>query len=497
MKPGMVWSAVLWCCLGMAGAARFAAAQDSVAVPIGSTDLPEIGRALPLGGGLRIEGVVLDPDLPSTILDLRRFRVFSPEARIVVHGAAGAELQPVPDNAWFKGWVESDPMSVAFLTVREGGGMRGLVASRGRYWVIAGGPGTGGPAIGLELREIDPETEFFGEVAGWSCGTDELRQASGALDSFFQQGSGDSESVVNAPAGASPEVAHTARIAIETDHEFFLRFGNTTDATDYIADIIGYGSIMYSAEIDTSWEIELINLYTTAGDPWSESSGLCGLLELGRYWNDNNSGVDRTLTHMMSGKPGGGIAWVGVLCRGPFNYDHGGACSLSPQTDNYGGDYGLSSGISGSFDINNPAAVWDIVVVTHEIGHNFNSPHTHCYNGIGGSEPIDKCHNGQCSSGCYCGTESLPAGCPGSGQGCGTIMSYCHTLGGGLSNISLSLGTGHPYGVSPARVPSRMAAHVQAVAASNPSCLAPLEDNEIFADGFESGDTSAWSSTAP
>ena len=61
--------------------------------------------------------------------------------------------------------MESDPNSVALLTVREGGGMRGLVASRGRYWVVAGGPGTGGPDFGLRLREIDAEAEFFGKVA--------------------------------------------------------------------------------------------------------------------------------------------------------------------------------------------------------------------------------------------------------------------------------------------------------------------------------------------
>ena len=255
---------------------------------------------------------------------------------------------------------------------------------------------------------------------------------------------------------------------------------------------------MYSAEVDTSWEIELIHLYTTPADPWNQSSSLCALFEFGRYWNDNYSAVDRTLVHMMSGKSsGGGVAWVGVLCNGPFNYDHGGACSLSPATDNYGGDYGFSGSMSGSFDINNPAAVWDIVVVTHEIGHNFNSPHTHCYNGISGPDPIDQCYSGACSSGCYCGTESLPAGCPGSGQGCGTIMSYCHTLGGGLSNISLTLGTGHPYGVDPVRAPNRMSAHVQSVAASNPSCLAPVGTDQIFIDGFESGNTNAWSSSVP
>lgn len=497
MTPGKPWATTLgWILLAYAVVSS-ASAQDRAVVSVGSAALPGVAGSVPLGGELRIEGAVVEEGAQPTALNLRRFRVYAPQARIVVHGEGGSEIEmAIPDNAYFEGWMESEPNSAVLFTVREGGGMRGVVASRGRYWVIGGGPDSGGPEVGLELREIDAEAEFAGNVAGWSCATDELQQVSGALDSLFLRGGLGNEAVSEPAQRSATSVSHTARIAVETDHEFYQNFGNATDATDYIGDIIGYGSIMYSAEVDTSWEIEEINLWATAADPWDQTSSLCALLEFGRYWNDNQSSVDRTLVHMMSGKSsGGGVAWLGVLCNGPFDYDHLGACSLAPNNDNYGGDYGYSGAMSGSFDIGDPAAVWDIVVVTHEIGHNFNSPHTHCYNGISGPEPVDKCYNGQCGSGCYCGAESLPSGCP--GQGCGTIMSYCHTLTGGLSNIALSLGTGHPYGVDPVRVPTRMSSHVQSIASSDPLCLAPVVVDEIFADGFESGDTNAWSSTRP
>ena len=107
---------------------------------------------------------------------------------------------------------------------------------------------------------------------------------------------------------------------------------------------------------------------------------------------------------------------------------------------------------------------------------------------------MDNCNNSACgTTGCYCGTTSLPAGCPGSGQGCGTIMSYCHLLSGGLGNITLTLGEGHPFGVAPGRVPSRMRAHVEARAAANPLCLAPQSGSSlIFEDGFETGNVSRW-----
>ena len=88
---------------------------------------------------------------------------------------------------------------------------------------------------------------------------------------------------------------------------------------------------------------------------------------------------------------------------------------------------------------------------------------------------------------------SLPGA---AGTGTGTIMSYCHLLGGG--NVSLTLGLGHPYGVAPERVPNRMRAHVVSVAGSNPACLAPHEPLSIlFLDGFFSGNTNAWSAAFP
>lgn len=74
-------------------------------------------------------------------------------------------------------------------------------------------------------------------------------------------------------------------------------------------------------------------------------------------------------------------------------------------------------------------------------------------------------------------------------------MSYCHLLGGGLSNTSLTLGLGHPFGVMPERVPNRMRSHVVSVASGNPSCLAPI--GILFIDGFASGNTGAWSATVP
>ncbi len=432
---------------------------------MGDAAFQDAARQLQPGETLRLNDVRLDIDQEPVTLTLQRFEVFAPDARIVVHGPGGEEtLLPRPQNVYLSGGVAGDPLSRTMLTVLADGSVRGLSSRLGRYWVIAGGERAGVPAdAGLFAREIEPE-ELAAETADYQCRTDNLPGREEPETARVADG----PSFANRGAFS---VAYRARVAIESDYEYYARFGNAQDATDYAGDLIAYTSVIYEREIDTALTISHLSLWSTPADPWAQSNTTCGLYEFGRYWNNNQGGVTRTIAHFLSGKNNnGGVAWVGVLCRGAFNASTSG-CSLSGSGP-VGGAYGYSGDLDGNFDINNPRSVWDIVVVSHEIGHNFNSPHTMCYAGLGGSAShIDVCAD-QCSnSSCHCGANSYPTNCPGSGLGCGTIMSYCHFLGGGLSNIALTLGLDHPYGIEPERVPQRMNAHVVSVHAGNPSCL--------------------------
>lgn len=92
---------------------------------------------------------------------------------------------------------------------------------------------------------------------------------------------------------------------------------------------------------------------------------------------------------------GGGIAYLGGLYS-PVRYG-----------------YGVSGSLNGEFH------PWDLIVVAHELGHNFGASHTHDM-----TPQIDTCG----------------VSCPADPSGA-TIMSYCHLCSGGLSNVEFEF---HP-----------------------------------------------------
>jgi hypothetical protein len=117
----------------------------------------------------------------------------------------------------------------------------------------------------------------------------------------------------------------------------------------------------------------------------------------------------RVFTTMLSGRSlGGGVAWVSQACA---------------STSGSGYGYSFSGSLNGSFPYplaNNSSSNWDIIVVSHEIGHNMSARHTH-------ELGLDDCY---LSDGSGLGACTKKAS--------GTIMSYCHLCSGGYANIALN-----------------------------------------------------------
>lgn len=256
----------------------------------------------------------------------------------------------------------------------------------------------------------------------WRCGEEELPLP---LDRLLAspQGRGNGLHAIYGKAGISS--LHTAIVAVDTDNEIMLnKFAdNTTTASNYIASLFASMNVIYERDVlvrllqGTTF---LRRAFAPDSDPWvvggSDSNNTNKLFEFTNYWSANYNAINRALALMLSGRGGSGaagVAWIDVLCNKTNGYAFS-RVSLGGTSPNFG----------------------DVLVTAHEIGHNFGSPHTHCYNTLGLTNP-DNCYDGEAGAGCFGGTPSCPSPATYSGipNVTGTLMSYCHLLGGCSSSL--------------------------------------------------------------
>jgi hypothetical protein len=350
----------------------------------------------PIARDARVRTAALTLDDGTDVeLEVTPFEVFAPGARIVVHGRLGEFLAPAPTDRWFTGHVAGDPSSVVVLA--RGRALRGFILTQGGVSIIGAerhpyGDGTPGRTM---VRTLDPEKEAPDAMRHFVCDADTLLAPPDAAPS-------------RAGRRALSNVMYYAGIAVETDYELYAKFNSTDNLTKYVGDLFSFVSAVYQRDVLVTLQVNYLSIWTTSADPWNATSSTSAALsEFLNYWNTNRTAVPRSTAHMLSGKGlGGGIAYLSALCG------------------SYG--YGVSASLSGVAPTSISYTYWDFMVVAHELGHNFGSPHTHCY-----SPPVDQCYAGE--SGCYSGSTSVP-------PEKGTIMSYCHLLSGGYSNIKMFLG---------------------------------------------------------
>jgi hypothetical protein len=445
--------------LGAAWLIGLALASSSHAGPVSAApevdawffdaDFAAEARRVGRGGRLRVEDVPLGPPAllgapegpraaepeATSDLELERFEVFSPGATIVVNRRGGRSVEiAAPDTAYFRGSVDSDPRSLAFLAVEADGEVRGMIAKADGLWILQ--QDSGAPNVTVE--PVDPNAPFADGPAPFDC--------SGAMPLDVPEG-------LDAPAAAALEstaatsTVYAVKVAVETDYEFYDIFGSAQAATAYVGDLFAASSAIYLRDTGTVLQVGSLSLWSGGfnSDPWTASTTSNALAEFRSYWNANRTSVDRTIAHFLSGKPlGGGIAYLGVLCSSTFGY-------------------GVTGSLNGEFSTTSSWLFWDLLAVSHELGHNFSSSHTHCY-----SPPVDNCYNGE--DGCYAGaTTAIPT------NGGGSIMSYCHLSSGGYSNINFWFGRDEYYGTDSERVPTQMRAHVE----SRSWCLDTVSDADV------------------
>jgi cysteine-rich repeat protein len=332
-------------------------------------------------------------------LELHRFEVFTPGARVEVWGDGPVRRLGLPDNAYFAGTVRGEPASRVFLVAGRSA-VHGLVTTESDLYRF--GPDAAGVHRSYALRDVDPAVYPPGGLCALDLEPRFSETPGAAARAVAEAG------LLPPPVAPTPITLHQADLAIETDRELRLAFPTDQATLDYIASLVAAGTAIYERDVSIRLNVSYVRLWSGV-DPWSATSTTGALDEVQNYWLDPLNSMDaiagsHDAVHFLSGKSvTGGVAYLSAIC------DH---------------DYGFGvSQVYGGFDLADPTSVWDVIVFTHELGHNFGSPHTHCY-----SPPIDRCYNAE--PGCYSGAVVASRG---------TLMSYCHLLAG-VENIDLLFG---------------------------------------------------------
>ena len=352
---------------------------------------------------LVLDGVPL-PGQDAVRLELDAIPIHPDHFGVRVDGAPGT--LDIGDLTVWRGAVPGEAGSHAVLAL----------SSRGTYgWIHSGGTTTHlssspDPAGGWDA----PRLRMYGDalldtdlLADRRCLAQDLPLVSNV------QLHPSSEIEVGLSAGCQELL--TCPIAVETDYQLFQVWGNLGAMQTYITALLTVISDTYRSDAGVELTFPYLQYYTNSNDPWSSpddpgNNGTIDLLfEFRNAWSGNIP-AGAALGHFLSGSPlGGGVAYLGALCN-----------------DEYG--FGVSANLSGgvNFPLVQGSGNWDFIVISHELGHNFGSPHTHDYC----PTPLDNCAPTDYAGPCQTIENCDP----------GTIMSYCH-LCGGIQNMAVNF---HP-----------------------------------------------------
>lgn len=384
-------------------------------------------------------------------LQLERFDVMAPNGKVVVYDSEGKghEVKPVP-MSFFRGRVEGVDDSLVYISTTADS-IEGFVFTRDRKFMLASRKpmkNHAGRAIERDVLvdEVPPQFEFTD--GGYTCEFEDklITPTHGMVPRSltFQP---------EPQAALTGTQATVLNLAIESDTALYSNFSsNAVSVETFLRNLIAAAATIYLRDLHTDLDIVYLGIRTTS-DPWTVNPGTVGsfdgastnltslhaLLEYGDYWHNSPpiSRGSRSAAMLISGQSQtAGIAWTDNVCSNEFHanndfyYD-------PPILGHYGGPYSYCGGVgldATNRNVPNPnglpnfaapsSGYWPLLQVTHELGHTVQSSHTHCI-GVDpvtyGRSYVDLCYD---AAGCYNGANAVPAEK-------GTIMSYCHLLGGG------------------------------------------------------------------
>ncbi|MFM8437381.1 MAG: M12 family metallo-peptidase, partial [Candidatus Kapaibacterium sp.] len=279
-----------------------------------------------------------------------------------------------------RGVITGDPGSSVFLSTSAVGLLATITKSDGRRWFLASERTDAGSVVVVQENDL---------YADWKR---VLGCAAPDLPRDFAR--------THPPRILSNDLLEV-ELALETDSEFFTAAGSDLEkAQAYAIAMMSLVSDIYEKEIKVRVHVPWFKCWTASPrDPYAAAGNPFTLRDKAiPYWQANRSDVKRDLYHMITSVSygGGGFGYLSQLCQSPY-----GMASSSVQVQHTYPTY---------------AFTYDVYIVAHELGHNFNAQHSHsCYFGY----PLDTCVvDDAIAGGCLpAGTKTKPN--PGS------IMSYC------------------------------------------------------------------------
>ncbi|HEX5625960.1 MAG TPA: M12 family metallo-peptidase, partial [Saprospiraceae bacterium] len=198
-------------------------------------------------------------------------------------------------------------------------------------------------------------------------------------------------------------------ITVHADYDLYLRFGgNIQLVSNYVIGLFNNVHTLYKRE---GISIALAQLVVHGSeDGFTHLSASEDLEKFRRTYPNTNKTVKLLLSGKLKNNQAalGGIAYINTLCLSSYSYAY--------------------ANVYGSY-LDAPVYSWDVLMVTHELGHVMGSRHTHaCVWGPLKNKAIDNCAKLEGS----CASPGLPVK--------GTIMSYCYQSG--MPGIDLGLGFG-------------------------------------------------------
>lgn len=233
---------------------------------------------------------------------------------------------------------------------------------------------------------------------------------------FVRPSPSNSNSALPSPSANINLTTLQADIAVEVDYEMHLKLGNDIEKSKhYVKELFRALNVIYKRDSNVILNPSFVRIWTTSADPWTQTYSYDALTELRNYWNLNHKTTPRAVVLLLSGKYlGGGVAY------------RGSACLQNDTANNTGYDTAVAGDLNGYFDEFSSFNTWDLVVVAHELGHSFNSKHSHCTISTVTGNYLDRCYVEGPSS-CYAGPV-VPTQ--------GSMMSYCDQNSPGMPNIN-------------------------------------------------------------